>query len=83
MSLDFQQVREQVILMGEGARSRVEHLQALQKKAHETLQEHASNNEFLRGKFKQRSRKMRIYAVRSPKMNISTRFSDSLPFPKR
>ena len=50
MSLDFQQVREQVILMGEGARSRVEHLQALQKKAHETLQEHASNNEFLRGK---------------------------------
>ena len=50
MSLDFQQVREQVILMGEGAQNRVERLQALQEKARETLTEHASNNEYLRGK---------------------------------
>jgi hypothetical protein len=50
MSLDFQQVREQVILMGEGAHGRAERLQALQEKARETLTEHASNNEYLRGK---------------------------------
>jgi hypothetical protein len=50
MALDFQQVREQVILMGEGAKSREEHFRSLREMARETLQEHASNNEHLRGK---------------------------------
>ena len=50
MALDFQQVREQVILMGEGAPNRVEYFRALREQALETLGENANKNQYLLGK---------------------------------
>jgi hypothetical protein len=50
MALDFQQVREQVILMGEGAPSRAEHFRALQEQARATLLDNAHKNQYLREK---------------------------------
>lgn len=50
MTLDFQQVREQVILMGKGAPSRAAHFRALREQARETLLENAHKNQYLREK---------------------------------
>ncbi len=50
MALDFQQVRQQVIEMGEQAPSRAEHFRALREQAQETLVENASKNQYLREK---------------------------------
>jgi hypothetical protein len=50
MALDFQQVREQVIQMGEQAPSRAEHFRALREKALKTLEENAQKNQYLREK---------------------------------
>lgn len=50
MALDFQQVRQQVIEMGEQAPSRAEHFRALREQAQETLEENAQKNQYLREK---------------------------------
>jgi len=50
MALDFQQVRQQVIKMGEQAPSRAEHFRALREKAEETLKENALKNQYLHDK---------------------------------
>ena len=50
MALDFQQVREQVILMGEGAPTRAANFLVLQELARETLEENAHKNQYLVGK---------------------------------
>jgi hypothetical protein len=50
MALDFQQVREQVIQMGEQAPSRAERFRALREQALETLAENAQKNQYLREK---------------------------------
>lgn len=48
MSLDFQQVRQQVIEMGENAPARERHLRHIREKANETLEAYADNLEPLR-----------------------------------
>lgn len=50
MSLDFQQVRDQVKLLGENAPRRARELQALREKAHELLDTQAHDLEMLRQK---------------------------------
>ena len=50
MALDFQQVRQQVIEMGEQAPSRAEHFRALREKAEETLEKTRQKNQYLRDK---------------------------------
>jgi hypothetical protein len=50
MALDFQQVREQVIQMGEQAPNRAEHFRALREQARATLVENAHKNQYLREK---------------------------------
>jgi len=50
MALDFQQVREQVIQMGEQAPSQAKHFRALREQALEILEENAHKNQFLREK---------------------------------
>jgi hypothetical protein len=50
MSLDFQQIREQVIRLGEKAPARQQDLQEKRQLARELLESHANELEFLRGK---------------------------------
>jgi len=50
MALDFQQVREQVIQMGEQAPSQAKHFRALRELALEILEENAHKNQYLRDK---------------------------------
>lgn len=47
MSIDFQQVRQQIKTLGEGAHSRAERLKELRKRAQDLLVQHADNPEFL------------------------------------
>jgi hypothetical protein len=47
MALDYQQVREQVIQMGERAPQRAEYFRTLREKAHQTLEANADKNQFL------------------------------------
>ncbi len=47
MSIDFQQVRQQIKMLGEGAHSRAQRLKELRKRAQELLAQHAENPEFL------------------------------------
>ena len=50
MALDFQQVRQQVIEMGEQARSREQHFRELREKALTALADNADKNQYLREK---------------------------------
>jgi hypothetical protein len=50
MSLDFQQVRQQVTQLGEQAPLRAEHLRALMERAMTTLHDQARDNRILREK---------------------------------
>jgi hypothetical protein len=50
MALDFQQVREQVNLMGERAPSSAAHFRALREQAHKILSENAHKIQYLQGK---------------------------------
>lgn len=50
MALDFQQIRAQVIEMGEKAPDRAKHFRALREQALKTLIENAQKNQFLRDK---------------------------------
>ena len=50
MALDFQQVRQQVIEMGEQIPNRAEHFRELRQNALDTLEENATKNQYLREK---------------------------------
>jgi len=50
MALDFQQVRQQVIEMGEQIPNRAEHFREMRQNALDTLEENAAKNQYLREK---------------------------------
>jgi hypothetical protein len=79
MSIDFQQVREQVKRLGESAPQREQHIQALQRKAERLLNHHADRNEQLQQKVE---RAVRSNAHLRCAIPLDERLDTNSPFPE-
>jgi hypothetical protein len=83
MALDFQQVREQVIKMGEQAPNRAAHLRALKQQAEETLHENANRNQFLRDKIQAALLQNKNLRSALPRDETLNQFFHPTPLPEK